>query len=52
MVGVQLVRVKEEGVLLIAFSLLISRPMILKDLLMFTKSMVVAMLEKCLRYFQ
>jgi hypothetical protein len=51
MVGVQLAKIKEEGVLLIAFSLHISLPMILKDLLLFIESMVVAMLEKCFGYF-
>jgi len=51
MVGVLLARVKEEGALLIAFSLHIFQPIILKDLLLSTESMVVAMLEKCFRYF-
>lgn len=34
----------------IAFSLLISHPIILKDLLLFTESMALAMLERCSRY--
>jgi formate/nitrite transporter FocA (FNT family) len=50
MVGVQLARVKEEGALLIAFSFPISLPMILKNMLLFTESMVVVMLGKCFRY--